>query len=182
MNLTAAQWAFELELPPALRHCLLSIANAARRDGWAFIPQDELAATCGVKQRQMRNQLKALEAKGLIRRQQRYANSGKGGRLADAIQVRYPGVDDCGKPQGLPAMDCRQGVGGYRQSVAGKVGGVTGNGLPVPHYSDVMGKKNNGESVSHDRTDVDKRKPPRRSGELERVRIQLSPEDEALLA
>ena len=66
----ATDWAWTLDLPPTTKMVLLALARhikSAKADRWTCDQRQlDIAAACGLKERQMRTHLHALQAAGLI--------------------------------------------------------------------------------------------------------------------
>lgn len=167
MHYAAVQQAFAIpDLRGTHQHILIGLASFARRDGFAFCSQQELAERLGLGERTVRRHLAELEERGLIRRDERYQ---KGRKLSDGYALTYVEA-----PVENPKPTGQSGRWSSGQS---------GRHIPAnlaASSTRVFSNGNNGEGISHE-PDVENRRPPRRA-EPKKVTELLPPDIEALLA
>lgn len=77
MTIRAMNWAWEIDLPPALKLVLLKLADRANDDGECWPGQDSIAKACGVGARTLVRHIATLEQMGLIRTEHRYGGDGR---------------------------------------------------------------------------------------------------------
>lgn len=77
MTIRAMNWAWEVELPPALKLVLLKLADRANDDGECWPGQASVAKACGIGARTLVRHIAALEQMGLIKTEKRYGDDGK---------------------------------------------------------------------------------------------------------
>lgn len=77
MTIRAMNWAWEVDLPPALKLVLLKLADRANDDGECWPGQASVAKACGIGQRTLVRHLSTLEEMGLIKSERRYGEDGK---------------------------------------------------------------------------------------------------------
>ncbi|MBW9118863.1 helix-turn-helix domain-containing protein [Microbacterium trichothecenolyticum] len=114
MSLAALSWAFGLKLPPNEKIVLLALADCENDETLRCDPsQRYLAVKASVSERTVRDMLKALEGRDLIRREKR-ADPMTGGRQTDNYRLAMRGfpADSAGGLTG-------KSEGGYRQAAAG---------------------------------------------------------------
>lgn len=77
MTIKAMNWAWEVELPPALKLVLLKLADRANDDGECWPGQASVAKACGIGARTLVRHIATLEQMGLIKTEKRYGDDGK---------------------------------------------------------------------------------------------------------
>lgn len=77
MTIRAMNWAWDVELPPALKLVLLKLADRANDDGECWPGQESIAKACGVGARTLVRHIATLEQMGLIRTERRYGEDGR---------------------------------------------------------------------------------------------------------
>lgn len=70
-------WAWDIELQPALKLVLLKLADRANDDGECWPGQESIAKACGVGARTLVRHIATLEQMGLIRTERRYGEDGR---------------------------------------------------------------------------------------------------------
>ena len=77
MTIRAMNWAWGIELPPAMKLVLLKLADRANDDGECWPGMDVVAQACGVCERTMMRYIDKMEQIGLLKRDKRKSESGK---------------------------------------------------------------------------------------------------------
>jgi len=77
MTIKAMNWAWEVDLPPALKLVLLKLADRANDDGECWPGQASVAKACGIGARTLVRHIATLEQMGLIKTEKRYGQDGK---------------------------------------------------------------------------------------------------------
>ena len=92
MSVETVSWAYEQPIDNALRKAVLvCLCHHASSDGENCYPGQELISLeTGLKERALRNHLKALEDAGIIRREKRYGADGKPRDFDRWILIGYP--------------------------------------------------------------------------------------------
>lgn len=106
-------WAFDQDVPPALKVILLALGDWADGDGVAFPGQKSLSKKTSIPERTLRRHLAELEEMGLITRRRRTSPGGQ--RTSDEYQLLSPTGQNGRLPTG-------QNEGANRPTVA-----ATGN-------------------------------------------------------
>jgi len=101
-------WAFEQDVPPALKVILLALGDWADGDGVAFPGQKSLSKKTSIPERTLRRHLDELEERGLIARRRRTAPSGQ--RTSDEYKLAPPTGQNGRLPTGQNEGDNRPTV------------------------------------------------------------------------
>jgi DNA-binding MarR family transcriptional regulator len=108
MTIRAMNWAWEIELPPALKLVLLKLADRANDDGECWPGSASIAKACGIGARTLVRHLAQLEELGLIKSTARYNDDGK--RTNNIYQLDLDGSLSANLAHGLSAKSCTNHV------------------------------------------------------------------------
>jgi len=108
MTIRAMNWAWEVELPPALKLVLLKLADRANDDGECWPGNASIAKACGIGARTLVRHLATLEELGLIKSTARYNDDGK--RSNNVYQLDLDGSLSANLAHGLSAKSCTNHV------------------------------------------------------------------------
>lgn len=108
MTIKAMNWAWEVDLPPALKLVLLKLADRANDDGECWPGQASIAKACGIGERTLVRHLATLEAMGLLQKQLRYGEDGR--RSTNIYRLDIDGLLSAKLADGLSAKSCTNHV------------------------------------------------------------------------
>lgn len=77
MTIRAMNWAWGIELPPAMKLVLLKLADRANDDGECWPGMDVVAEACGVSKASMIRYIQKMEEMGLVRVSKRKGDDGR---------------------------------------------------------------------------------------------------------
>lgn len=97
-------WAWKQNLPSGPKFVLLALADNANSDGLCYPGQDSLADKCGMTERTVRNAIKVLQESGIVTKQHRQKQAGKG-RTSDLYQIMIPGAEPLHQPEKISALN-----------------------------------------------------------------------------
>jgi hypothetical protein len=175
MSNQARQWAWSLpDLPTPVRLLLVALAEHVRDGTTCFPGQTRLAAMCGISERQVRNLLRELQVRGLVKVEHR-AGQGAGRRSNLYRLAMGKRQRDCDCPEGYLEAAFRNGGSGCERA----------SGNPVPgNRNSGAGNRNAASAESKERTLRKKLRDtppdPPKGGDFGHLRDAVSPSPETV--
>lgn len=94
MTIRAMNWAWEIDLPPAMKLVLLKLADRANDDGECWPGMESVANACGVSERTLMRHIEKMESMGLLQKSKRKDDSGRQATNLYTLNLAYEPGDN----------------------------------------------------------------------------------------
>ncbi len=102
MTIRAMNWAWGVELPPAMKLVLLKLADRANDDGECWPGMESVAVACGVCERTMMRYIDKMEQLGILSRDKRKSEAGRQQTNLYTLNLAYQPGDNLSPGNGEP--------------------------------------------------------------------------------